>query len=106
MEDKDSLNTRCWNGNGTLWSLPGLFLVVIGTVDIILVTETHESPTHPLPEIPRFYQLSTYRDKVRFSSWVKGFGGVSCLILNRLANVTTIVLSNNLDRFMWIRAKG
>ena len=44
----DSLLINCWNGKDSLWSLLGLLHDVVCSVDILVITETHDSLVCPL----------------------------------------------------------
>lgn len=74
----------------------------MGTVDILVITETHESPARPLLGATGFQWLSICRDEVRVSGGVRGSSGVACLIKDDIFNNTSIVHSDTFTRFMWV----
>ena len=75
----------------------------MGAADILVITETHESPARPLPGVTGFQWLSICRDEVRVSGGVRGSGGVACLIKDDIFSNTSIVHSDTFARFMWVR---
>jgi len=97
-----SLLVNSWNGNDSLWSLPGLLPDAVGSVDIFVITETHESPARPLLGFTRYQWLSICREEVRASGGVWGSGGVVCLIRDDIFSHTSLVHSDTFARFMWV----
>ena len=54
----------------------------VGSSDILVVTETHESPMHPPLGYHGYQWLLVCRDEVRMSGGVRGSRGVACLVQN------------------------
>ncbi|MCO5553819.1 hypothetical protein L7F22_007345 [Adiantum nelumboides] len=50
-----------WNCNGSLWTHPGRLEEVMEDKDIVLLTETHESPERGLPKIQSYVWESSHR---------------------------------------------
>ncbi len=82
--------------------MPGLLCDTVGSSDILVITNTHESPIRPLLGVTGYQWLSIYREEVRASGGVRGSGGVACLIKEDIFSGTSIVHSDTFARFMWI----
>jgi len=70
--------------------------------DIILLTETHESPERSLPRIHGFQWESAYRKCTRQNT-SRGSGGVAILFRRELQGRIQIVARDPEARFLWIR---
>ncbi|GLJ27793.1 hypothetical protein SUGI_0545450 [Cryptomeria japonica] len=81
----------------------GSLLDALGSSDILLLMERHESPVCPLPSIAGCHWHSAFRSETRSSGGVRGSGGVACLLRDRLRNQISLVSSDVNGRFMWVR---
>ena len=63
----------------------------MGSADILVISETHESPVRPLPGVTGFQWLSVFREEVRVSGGVWGSGGVACLIKEKITVCESIL---------------
>jgi hypothetical protein len=97
-----SISISCWNGNGSFWSLSGLLYDALGSSDILLITETHESLVRPLLDITGYHQFSACRQETRSLGGIKGSGGVACFVRDSLWSRISLVASNVFARFMWV----
>lgn len=74
----------------------------MGSVDILVITKTPESPVHPLLRFTGYQWLSICREEVRAFDGVRGSGGVACLVRHSIFSCTSIVHSNTFAKFMWV----
>lgn len=84
----------------------GLMYDALGLLDILLVTKTHASPIRPLSDIIVYHWFSACRQETRCSSGVRGSSGVACLTKDPLRSRVSMIASDELARFMWIRVSG
>ena len=70
--------------------------------DIILLTETHESPERGLPRIQGFHWESVHRKCTRQNT-SRGSGGVAILFRRELQSRIQIVARDHEARFIWLR---
>lgn len=70
--------------------------------DIILLTETHESPERSLPRIHGFQWESAHRKYTRQNT-SRGSGGVAILFRRELQGRIQVVARDPEARFLWIR---
>eukprot|EP00250_Pteridium_aquilinum_P020101 c24701_g3_i2 orf=2-898(-) len=70
--------------------------------DIILLTETHESPERSLPRIHGFHWESSHRGSTRQHT-TRGSGGVAILFRQGLQRRIQIVARDPQARYLWIR---
>ena len=70
--------------------------------DIILLTETHESPERSLPRIHGFHWESSHRGSTRQHT-TRGSGGVAILFRQGLQRRIQIVTRDPQARYIWIR---
>ena len=91
-----------WNCNGDLWTHPERLEEVTRGRDIILLTETHESPERSLPRIQDFQWESAHRRCMRQNT-SRGSGGVAILFHRELQHTIQIEARDPEARFLWIR---
>ncbi|MCO5604880.1 hypothetical protein L7F22_059054 [Adiantum nelumboides] len=91
-----------WNCNGSLWTHPGRLEEVMEDRDIVLITETHESPERGLPRIQGYVWESSHR-KCTCHRTSRGSGGVAVLNRRELHGRKQIVAKDEEARFIWIR---
>ena len=72
--------------------------------DLILLTETHESPERSLPRIHGFQWESSYRRSTRQHT-TRGSGGVAILFRQGLQRRVQIVARDPQARYIWIRVE-
>ena len=82
--------------------LAEFFQDALDSANIVLVTETHENSTRPLPSMFGSQWLSTFRNEVCFGG-VRDSWGVACLVSKCLFSWTFVAHSNNFARFMWVQ---
>ena len=68
-----------WNCNGALWTHPRRLEEVMEGHDILLLTETHQSPERSLPRVEGYQRESNYRTTMRQST-ARGSGGIAMLL--------------------------
>lgn len=90
-----------WNCNGSLWVQPGRLEHVMEGRDIILLTETHQSPERGLPRVEGFQWESAYRRTTRQGT-SRGSGGVAVLFRRELQGRLRVVAQDPEARYMWI----
>jgi hypothetical protein len=84
----------------------GLLYDALGSSDILFITETHESPVRPLPDITGYHQFSACRQETRSSGGIRGSGGVACFVRDSLRSRISLVATDEFARFMWVRVRG
>ena len=91
-----------WNCNGDLWTHPERLEEVMRGRDIILLTETHESPERSLPRIQDFQWESAHRRCMRQNT-SRGSGEAAILFRREQQHRIQIVARDPEARFLWIR---
>ena len=70
--------------------------------DILLLTETHQSPERGLPRVEGYQWESAYRKSMRQST-TRGSGGIAMLLRRGMQGRVQVVARDPEARYMWIR---
>lgn len=70
--------------------------------DILLLTETHQSPERGLPRVEGYQWESAYRSTMRQST-ARGSGGIAMLLRREIQGRVQVVARDPKARYMWIR---
>ena len=102
IEVSREIHLAVWNCNGALWTHPGRLEEVMEGHDILLLTETHQSPERGLPRVEGYQWESAYRGATRQST-IRGSGGIAMLVRREMQRRVQVVARDPDARYMWIR---
>ena len=90
------------NCNGDLWTHPERLEEVMRDQDIVLLTETHESPQRGLPRIQGFRRESAHQKCTRQNT-SRGSSGVAILFRREIQSKIQVVARDPEACFIWLR---
>eukprot|EP00250_Pteridium_aquilinum_P022547 c25408_g3_i1 orf=461-1120(-) len=102
MRHTQEIRLAVWNCNGSLWTHPGRLDEVMAGHDLIMITETHQSPEKGLPRVEAHQWESVFRGNTRQST-SRGSGGVALLFRQGLHDCIRVVSRSTDATHMWIR---
>ena len=102
IEVSREIHLAVWNCNGALWTHPGRLEEVMEGHDIVLLTETRQSPERGLPRVEGYQWESAYRGATRQST-IRGSGGIAMLVRREMQRRVQVVARDPEARYMWIR---